>query len=86
MTTSATDTASPCLLRGRGQTWRWTSHLERDVNRPRSATRPAHYPTIIQAADGTLHASYSYPTFEKNTERDPQGQQMAQNHQARPFQ
>ena len=45
-----------------GRTWRWTRHLERD---PDSATDPAqrgqyHYPSIIQAADGTLHATYSY--------------------------
>jgi predicted neuraminidase len=45
-----------------GQSWRWTRHLERD---PESATDAEHrgqyhYPSIIQAADGTLHATYSY--------------------------
>ncbi|MEK7793043.1 MAG: exo-alpha-sialidase [Candidatus Hydrogenedentota bacterium] len=39
-----------------GKTWKWTRHLEK--------TGPGagsfHYPSVIQAADGTLHASYSY--------------------------
>ena len=50
------------LSEDEGRTWRWTRHLERD---PDSATDVAqrgqyHYPSIIQAADGTLHATYSY--------------------------
>jgi predicted neuraminidase len=44
-----------------GDTWKWTRHLERD---PATADQPHkgeyHYPSIIQAADGTLHATYSY--------------------------
>jgi predicted neuraminidase len=44
-----------------GRTWRWTRHLERD---PESTDEQRlgqyHYPSIIQAADGTLHATYSY--------------------------
>jgi predicted neuraminidase len=49
------------LSEDEGQTWRWTRHLERD---PESADPQQHgeyhYPSIIQAADGTLHATYSY--------------------------
>ena len=37
-----------------GRTWRWTRHLE---NRPGERF---DYPSIIQARDGTLHATYSY--------------------------
>ncbi len=37
-----------------GKTWKWTRHLE-DVDGARF-----DYPSIIQAADGTLHATYSY--------------------------
>ena len=48
------------LSEDEGRTWRWTRHLERD---PDSAdeqqTGQYHYPSIIQAADGTLHATYS---------------------------
>jgi predicted neuraminidase len=45
-----------------GATWRWTRHLERDAD---TGTDPRmrgeyHYPSIMQAADGTLHATYSY--------------------------
>jgi predicted neuraminidase len=44
-----------------GRTWPWTRHLERDA----AAADPQqlgeyHYPSIMQASDGTLHASYSY--------------------------
>lgn len=37
-----------------GRTWAWTRHLE---NRPGERF---DYPSIIQAADGSLHATYSY--------------------------
>lgn len=37
-----------------GKTWRWTRHLERQ---PEGSY---HYPAIIQGADGTIHAVYSY--------------------------
>jgi predicted neuraminidase len=39
-----------------GATWSWTRHLEREE----SGKGSFHYPSIIQGADGTLHASYSY--------------------------
>ena len=41
-----------------GQTWKWKRNLELD-NRGEGAGS-FHYPSIIQAKDGTLHASYSY--------------------------
>ncbi len=37
-----------------GRTWKWTRHLERHP------TGSYHYPAIIQARDGTIHAVYSY--------------------------
>ncbi len=44
-----------------GQTWRWSRHLERDPDTSDPRQRGEyHYPSIIQAADGTLHATYSY--------------------------
>jgi hypothetical protein len=49
------------LSEDEGRTWRWTRHLERD---PESTDEQRlgqyHYPSIIQASDGTLHATYSY--------------------------
>ncbi len=39
-----------------GETWKWTRHLE---NAPKGEGE-FHYPSIIQAKDGTLHATYSY--------------------------
>jgi len=41
-----------------GKTWKWRRHLDRDT----SSTNPGsfHYPTLIQARDGSLHATYSY--------------------------
>ena len=41
-----------------GKSWKWTRHLDRD-NRGDGAGS-FHYPSIIQAKDGSLHTSYSY--------------------------
>jgi len=41
-----------------GRTWKWKRHLEFDEPGPEAGS--FHYPSIIQAKDGTLHASYSY--------------------------
>ena len=43
-----------------GKTYKWTRHLEKD---PPNGGR-YHYPSITQAEDGMLHATYSY--FVKN--------------------
>jgi predicted neuraminidase len=44
-----------------GRTWRWTRHLERDPDSTdEQQLGQYHYPSIIQAADGTLHATYSF--------------------------
>jgi predicted neuraminidase len=41
-----------------GRTWKWKRHLELD---PRGQGAGSfHYPSIVQARDGTLHVSYSY--------------------------
>jgi hypothetical protein len=41
-----------------GRTWKWKRHLELDG--AETSAGAFHYPSIIQARDGTLHASYSY--------------------------
>lgn len=46
------------LSEDEGRTWRWRRHIERD-ERERGAGS-FHYPSIFEARDGTLHASYSY--------------------------
>ena len=49
------------LSEDEGRTWRWTRHLERDPESTDDAKLGQyHYPSLIQAADGTLHATYSY--------------------------
>jgi predicted neuraminidase len=58
-----------------GQTWKWKRRLEYD---PAGAEAGAeadayHYPSIIQARDGTLHASYSYHLNRKALEKDAEG-------------
>lgn len=40
-----------------GKTWKWTRHLELDTRGQGAGS--FHYPSIIQAPDGTIHASYS---------------------------
>jgi predicted neuraminidase len=37
-----------------GKSWKWTRHLEKHD------TGSYHYPALIQAKDGSLHAVYSY--------------------------
>ena len=39
-----------------GQTWKWTRH----VALAEPGTRSFHYPSIIQAADGSIHVSYTH--------------------------
>lgn len=40
-----------------GKTWKWTRHLELDQRKERPGS--FHYPSIVQAPDGGIHASYS---------------------------
>lgn len=60
------------LSEDEGRTWRWTRHLERDA--PTSDKREEwgeyHYPSIVEAHDGSLHASYSYFAPASSAKRD----------------
>ena len=40
-----------------GKTWKWSRHLERDS--PDENAGRDGYPSVVQAKDGTLHATYS---------------------------
>ncbi|MGH2793245.1 MAG: exo-alpha-sialidase, partial [Actinomycetota bacterium] len=55
-----------------GRTWQWTRHLERDASSDPKQRGQYHYPSIIQAADGTLHATYSYFAPEASVTADAQ--------------
>ena len=55
-----------------GLTWKWKRRLEYDP--PGEEAGSYHYPSIIQARDGTLHASYSYHLNRKDLEQDAEGQ------------
>ncbi|MGE5194833.1 MAG: sialidase family protein [Deltaproteobacteria bacterium] len=54
-----------------GASWKWTRHLEFDATGPEATT--AAYPSIIQAKDGTLHASYTFTVKRKSAPADPEG-------------
>lgn len=54
-----------------GKTWKWRRHLERDAPGPEAGR--FHYPSIIQAKDGTLHASYSYHLHRRDLPKDVDG-------------
>jgi predicted neuraminidase len=57
-----------------GQSWKWTRHLERDPDTADPQHRGEyHYPSIIQASDGTLHATYSYFVPPASVTPDSQG-------------
>ncbi|MCI0662453.1 MAG: exo-alpha-sialidase [Acidobacteria bacterium] len=51
-----------------GKTWKWMRHLEYDP--PGAEAGQYHYPSIIQARDGSLHASYSYHINQKIAKLD----------------
>lgn len=40
-----------------GKTWKWTRHIELDTRSEKASS--FHYPSLIQAADGQLHLTYS---------------------------
>lgn len=58
-----------------GRTWKWKRRLEDDPPGPESGRY--HYPSVIQARDGTLHASYSYHLNRRNLPKDPDGDPAA---------
>jgi predicted neuraminidase len=41
-----------------GATWKWRRHL--DGNPQKASTDQYHYPSVIQAKDGSIHVTYSY--------------------------
>jgi predicted neuraminidase len=54
-----------------GRTWKWKRHLELDA--PGENAGSYHYPSIMQATDGSLHASYSYHPSPRGRDADAQG-------------
>ncbi|MFO1501060.1 MAG: sialidase family protein [Verrucomicrobiota bacterium] len=58
-----------------GQTWKWKRHLEWVAPGPEAGS--FHYPSIIQAKDGTLHATYSYHLANRNLPKDADGDPAA---------
>jgi predicted neuraminidase len=54
-----------------GKTWKWKRHLEYDPPGPEAGAY--HYPTMIQARDGSLHASYSYHLNKKDVTTSAEG-------------
>lgn len=58
-----------------GRTWRWKRHLEFDPPGPEAGSY--HYPSVIQARDGTIHASYSYHLNKRTLPRDMDGDPAA---------
>ena len=62
------------LSEDEGATWPWTRYLERDApsDDPQQLGQ-YHYPSIIQARDGTLHASYSYFLPAARATKDAEG-------------
>jgi len=54
-----------------GKTWKWKRHLENQPPGPNAGR--FHYPSILQAKDGSLHASYSYHLPEQGAPKDGEG-------------
>jgi predicted neuraminidase len=58
-----------------GQTWKWKRHLEREEPGPEAGS--FHYPSLIEAKDGSLHASYSYHLARRDLPKDVDGDPAA---------
>ena len=58
-----------------GATWKWKRELESDPAGPQAGAY--HYPSLIEAADGSLHASYSYHLNRRDLPRDVDGDPAA---------
>jgi predicted neuraminidase len=54
-----------------GQSWKWSRALESDDPGPEATT--ASYPSIAQARNGRLHASYTFTLKGKNATPSPEG-------------
>jgi predicted neuraminidase len=63
------------ISKDEGRTWPWKRHLERETAGPEAGR--FHYPSIIQAKDGTLHASYSFHLVHKGLPLDADGDSAA---------
>jgi len=57
-----------------GQTWKWNRYLE--FSEPTDDATHAAYPSIVEARDGTLHASYTYTLNGKNAKKDAEGRAL----------
>jgi predicted neuraminidase len=58
-----------------GKTWKWKRHLEKDP--PGIEGGSYHYPSLIQARDGSLHATYSYFLPASRAEKGADGKPAA---------
>ncbi len=57
-----------------GKSWKWKRNLERDSEADvKAGAGSYHYPSIIQAKDGTLHATYSFHQKQSATRLGPDG-------------
>jgi predicted neuraminidase len=57
-----------------GKSWRWTRHLELDTAAEDRGS--FSYPSILQAADGSLHATYTFQTRAADARRDAEGRTL----------
>jgi predicted neuraminidase len=58
-----------------GKTWKWKRRLEYEPPGPEAGS--FHYPSIIEAKDGTLNASYSYHLAKRDLPKDVDGDPAA---------
>jgi predicted neuraminidase len=58
-----------------GKSWKWKRYLEKDPAGTEAGSY--HYPSLTQARDGTLHATYSYHLNRRSLPKDTDGDPAA---------
>ncbi len=57
-----------------GKTWKWKRYIEQDSpDDVKTGAGSYHYPSVIQAKDGSIHVSYSFHQTKSKTKTDASG-------------
>ncbi len=56
-------TLAASISEDEGKTWKYTRHIELDLNKDLNKRNKYSYPSVIQSKDGTIHVIYTYQKY-----------------------